>query len=419
MTVSAMGVEPDNDSFRPSLSVDGRYVVFESYATNMVKGDTNNVADVFIRDRTRSLPRRVSLNSAGQQANDFSVHAAVSAFGRYVAFSSGASNLDHGDTNGVMDVFVRDIRKGVTHRVSKTSLGAQASGQSGFDSVAISADGQRVLFDSTASDLVPRDTNGVGDLFVRDVRTGRTERVSVASNGHQADAASYGASISADGRFVAFTSAASNLVPGDTNGTFDVFVRDLVRGVTRRVSVSSRGAQAADQADSTTALTQEQTISWDGRFVVFESVASNLVPGDTNGVKDVFVRDTRRGTTERASVGAAGQQGDDISSGAAISLTGRFVVFGSLADNLVDGDTGGVNDVFIRDRRARTTKRISVGVAGEEPNSGSAGPTVSADGNYIAFFSDASNLTPDGNVHHNNVFLRRNPWRIPQPFGLR
>ncbi len=236
-----------------------------------------------------ALIERVSVASNGTQGNDgsaaYSGSPAISANGRYVAFASGSSNLVPGDTNDRTDVFVRDLRSGTTRRVSVAGDGTQAN--HGSHAPAISADGRYVTFASVASNLVPGDTNHTGDVFVRDLRSGTTRRVSVAGNGAQGNHSSYGSAISADGRYVAFLSDASNLVPGDTNGASDVFVRDRRSGTTRRVSVAGNGTQGnLDSGD--------QAISADGRYVAFDSYASNLVPGDTNDNQDVFVRDLKR-----------------------------------------------------------------------------------------------------------------------------
>jgi Tol biopolymer transport system component len=230
---------------------------------------------------------------------------------------------------------------GTTERVSVSTGGVQAYWPS--DDPALSADGRFVAFHSDASHLVPGDTNGLGDVFVRDRRTGRTERVSVSTRGVQGDRDGGSPALSADGRFVAFHSEATNLVPGDTNGKRDVFVRDRQAGTTERVSVSTAGGQANDYSYT-------PAISPGGRFVAFQSLATNLVPGDTNGWGDVFVRDRQAGTTERVSVSTGGVQGNDSSYFPAISAVGRFVAFTSKATNLVPGDTNGKRDVFVRTR---------------------------------------------------------------------
>jgi len=284
---------------------------------------------------------RVSVDSSGVQENDSSWGASISADGRFVAFESDASNLVPGDTNGCEDIFVHDRQTGATERVSVDSSGVQ--GYELSESASISADGSYVAFESDASNLVPGDTNGREDIFVHDRQTGATERVSIASSGAQGNSGSYDPSISADGRLVAFYSYASYLVPGDTNGCHDVFVHDRQTGATERVSVDSSGVQGNGSSYS-------PSISADGRFVAFISGASNLVPWDTNGLDDIFVHDRQTGATERVSVDSIGVQGNDYSWAQAISADGRYVAFESGATNLVPGDTNGTIDIFVRDR---------------------------------------------------------------------
>jgi Tol biopolymer transport system component len=281
VSVSSAGAEGNNWSYYPSISADGRFVAFSSDASNLVAGDGNGTSDVFVRDRATGKTRRVSVSSAGAEGNNASYDPSISADGRFVAFHSDASNLVAGDGNGTSDVFVRDRATGKTRRVSVSSAGAEGNGDSYASS--ISADGRFVAFHSNASNLVAGDGNGTSDIFVHDRATGKTRRVSVSSAGAQGNGASYNPSISADGRFVAFHSNASNLVAGDGNGTTDVFVHDRATGKTRRVSVSSAGAEG-------NGASYNPSISADGRFVAFESSASNLVAGDGNGTSDIFVR---------------------------------------------------------------------------------------------------------------------------------
>jgi hypothetical protein len=241
----------------------------------------------------------------------------------------------------------------MTERVSVATNGAQAlNGNSYFASV--SADGRFVAFGSSADGLDPSDMNGGADVFVRDRVNGTTERVSVSFAGIQGVGTGYFSSISNDGRFVAFASWGTDLVNGDTNGVADVFVRDRLNGTTERVSVDSGGAEGNGES----AYYNSPSISADGRFVAFESLATNLVAGDTNGVYDIFVHDRLNGTTERVSVSSSGAQGNGpsgssfVSGGAKLSADGRFVVLASYANNLVAGDTNQLEDVFVRDRDA-------------------------------------------------------------------
>jgi Tol biopolymer transport system component len=275
VSVGPGGVEATGgDSFSPAVSADGRYVAFASDATNLVSGDTNNATDVFVYDRQAKTTTRVSLAAAGGQTNDASFSPSLSADGSIVAFVSRATDLVAGDTAGGENVFVRDLKAGKNTRVS--SGGAAAS-------PALSGDGRVVAFASGAATLVPDDTNGESDVFTFDRETGSIERVSVGPAGAQGDRASVAPALSADGRFVAFASDATTLVPGDTNQRADVFVRDRRLGTTTRVSVGLGG-----QADRPSAT---PSISADGRFVAFQSAADNLVPGDTNSAPDIFVHD--------------------------------------------------------------------------------------------------------------------------------
>jgi Tol biopolymer transport system component len=244
---------------------------------------------------------------------------------------------------------VYDRQTGGTERVSVDSVGIEGNSNSWI--AAISADGRFVAFESDASNLVTGDTNfcfgqSCRDIFVHDRQSGVTERVSVDSAGNQGNGFSDSAAISDDGRYVAFTSFDSNLVPGDDNNAIDVFVHDRQSGTTERVSVDSAGVQSNGSSGWMGGL----AISGDGRHVAFFSDATNLVTGDTNGQRDVFVHDRASGVTARVSVDSADNQGNDFSSDPAISGDGRYVAFYSSATNLVLGDTNGVADIFVHDR---------------------------------------------------------------------
>jgi len=303
------------------------------------------------------------------------------------------------------------VRSQTTERVSVASDGTQGDAASAFPS--ISADGRFVAFASSATNLVAGDTNGFSDVFVHDRQTGVTERVSVASDGTQGNAVSNVSAISADGRFVAFASDANNLVAGDINGATDVFVRDRQTGVTERVNVASDGTEG--NGTSAVLAIGVSAISADGRFVAFASDADNLVAGDTNTAPDVFVRDRQTGATERVSVTSDGTQGNGASGGPAtgllaigvpaISADGRFVVFPSNATNLVAGDTNGSTDVFVRDRQTGVTERVSVASDGTQGNLASGVPAISADGRFVAFVSNAIIVAGDTNGA-TDVFVR-------------
>jgi Tol biopolymer transport system component len=348
----------------------------------------------------------VSVDSSGAQGNATSRFSSVSADGRYVVFASSATNLVPSDTNGFIDVFVRDRQTGTTELASVSSSGVQGNGNSG-DSIggslpgfAISADGRYVAFWSQATNLVASDTNGFIDVFVRDRQAGTTELVSVSSSGVQGNSYSVGRlAISADGRYVAFFSNASNLVAGDTNHWMDIFVRDRQAGTTERVSVDSSGAQGDGPSF------EGPSISADGRYVAFASYATNLVPGDTNATQDVFVHDRQTGATERVSVDSGGIEGDNSSTYPSISADGRYVAFLSSADNLVPGDTNGFSDVFVHDRQTGAIARANVDSSGAQADSESYDPWISADGRYVAFASYAQNLVAGDTNLNLDVFV--------------
>jgi Tol biopolymer transport system component len=416
VSVGSSGVQADRDSYAVGLSANGRLVLINSHATDLVPGDTNDRWDVFVHDRSSGKTERVSVSTGGAQGRGTrdpwggSTAGGISANGRYVVFQSDAPNLVAGDTNGLTDVFLHDRASGVTKRVSVGAHG-QANGVSG--AAAISANGRFVAFQSAASNLVAHDTNRLVDVFVRDLATGKTSRVSVSSHGAQAGCKegceSTEPSLSTDGRYVAFESSATNLVRGDTNKVADVFVHDRRTGRTERVSVTSKGKQAG--ADRTNNGSNAPSISGDGRYVAFHSADSNLVPGDTNRTFDIFVHDRKTGLTTRISVSSAGRQSNGENVGApSFSADGRYVAFNSLASNLAPGDdkANDILDVFVRDLRAGTTTIASVGAAGQHgaDSSSVSGTAFSGDDRVLAFSSFAGNLVPGDTNGTADAFLR-------------
>jgi Tol biopolymer transport system component len=283
VSVDDNGTEGNRDSYSPSISADGRYVAFQSYARNLVSDDTNNYSDIFVYDTVANTTRIVSVDDNGTQGNWDSEDPSISADGRYVAFYSISSNLVSNDTNVRQDIFVYDTVANTTRRVSVDDNGTQGNGISVFPS--ISADGRYVAFDSDANNLVSDDTNDTYDIFVYDTVANTTRRVSVDDNGTQGNFQSRMPSISADGRYVTFWSEASNLVSGDTNDTYDIFVYDTVANTTRRVSVD-------DNSTEGNSFSLNSSISSDGSYVAFDSLASNLVSDDTNDSPDIFVYDS-------------------------------------------------------------------------------------------------------------------------------
>jgi len=398
ISVATDGSEGDASSTTSAVSADGRAVAFVSGSSTFNPGDQNLLLDVYVRDRAAGTTERISVGPNGADANGQSATPVLSSDGRFVAFTSAATNLVAGDANGRFDVFVRDRQAGTLEMVSLAADGTQ--GTSDSIAPAISADGRYVAF-ASAAPFVPEDTNGSFDVYVRDRVAGATARASVASDGTQSNGLSLAPRISADGTAVVFHSFASNLVTNDTNNVADVFAHDRATGTTTRVSVSSTGAQSTRQSVGA-------QVSGDGRFVAFDSDATNLVPGDANGRTDVFVHDRVSGATERVSVSTLGGEGNNQSGFVdppSLSFDGRWVAFTSGASNLVPDDTNGRVDVLLRDRQLGTTTRVNVAVDGTEADGSSTlWANVSADGSVVVFASSATNLVANDSNFVSDVF---------------
>jgi hypothetical protein len=396
VSVDSTGAEGDFPSIEPALSFDGQIVAFASFADNLIAADLNGFEDVLVHDRTTGITEIVSVDSSGVQGNFNSYAPSISADGRFVAFESLASNLVVGDMNGTYDLFVHDRMTGVTERISVDSSGNEGNSDSRYPS--ISPNGQVVGFASSASNLVVGDTNGNWDVFVHDRANGITERVSVDSSGAQGNGTGDSSSLSSDGQFVAFRSDASNLVAGDTNLVTDIFVHDRVAGTTVRVSVDSGGAEGNDASN-------QPSISSSGQFIAFYSYATNLVANDANGVSDVFVHDRSAATTERVSVDSSGNEGNGGSYWPSISADGRIVAFFSDAANLVAGDVNGFEDVFVHDRSTGSTGLASIDSSNVQGDDNTTETAVSGDGETVAFHSFATNLVPNDTNNFVDVFV--------------
>jgi Tol biopolymer transport system component len=360
---------------RARLSGDGGVVALDSLASDLVELDVNEARDVFWMPRVGGDASIVSRAFSGAPANLRVDASSVSETGRFIVFTTRANNLVPGDANGARDVFLHDTSSATTELISVGLGGGPASDASSFPSV--SADGRYVVFESEADDLVDGDTNGVLDVFMRDTLQGVTIRVSVTASGSQLQAPSRVSAISADGRFVTFTSSAEDLVPGDTNGEADLFLYDVAARTQRLVPVDTRFGASMSRDGTRLAVSTE----------------AGLVPEDTNGVRDVYVWDQGTGEVILASVSSAGELGTHASSAPSLSADGRVVAFASLADNLDPGDPLGVQDVFVRDLVQGTTRRVArpltESILLEEvfDQYASTSPRVSADGRLVLFRS--------------------------------
>jgi len=371
---------------RPSLSGRGRYVTFVSLSPDLVRGDTNDAADVFVRDRLRRTTARVSVGPDGEAA-EASGEAVISGNGRRVVFST-ASALVPADRNDTVDVYVRDRWARRTTLVSQAPDGAAGDGPSFL--AHLSGTGRYVAFQSSAGDLVRGDTDGVEDAFVRDVVTGRTERVSVLPAGRGEVAAGTEPRITRNGARVLFGSL-------DDDDTTTLWVRNLRRQTTTQVPTGVTGHAAIGS----------WSLSATGRYVAFFTDRA-LVSSDTNGENDVYRVDRRTGRTVRLSVGTSGRPGSSYSETVELSGSGQVAAFTSGSSDLVPGDDNAAVDVFVRDVRARTTTRVSVsssGAQGDADSGYSRDIAISADGTQVAFGSFATDLVPGDDNDAPDVFV--------------
>lgn len=384
------------------VSANGRFVVFSSDAANLVSNDGNGVSDVFLRDRLLGTTSRISVNKDhGGDASGESHTPCIDSRGRFIAFASLADDLVEGDANGYLDVYVYDR---IAERMIRASV-AESVGEPNGDSKDpyLSGDGRLVAFSSSATNLVSEGANANVDIYVRDLFLEETIKVSERPGGVFTELNSWNPAISSNGGHVVFTSGDGGLVPGDIEGPQDIFVRNLGTWDIERVSVSTGGGESNGRNGVA-------AINADGSVVVWRSRATNLVEGDDNGLDDIFVRDRIADTTTRISVSSTGEQATGGGSfHVSITDNGRFVVFMSDAVNLVDDDENGYGDVFSHDRLTGITRRHSLTPDGAGGNDYSRSPSVSANGMYIAFESLASDfVTGDENLAQ-DVFIAHGP----------
>lgn len=324
--------ETDDDSITPRISADGRWLAYSSLATTIVEADTNGWQDIFLTELDGGATRRVNVSASGAEAWRWGAELSdLSADGRWLAFNTNERYLVPDDTNMSYDVFLYDAQENTLGRTI-----------SAVHTARVTADGQVLVVESPDDRLTSPDSNEARDIYLYYVASQGVERITLSPLGEESDDYSYNPDITADGRYVVYQSRATNLVAGDSNDKQDIFVYDRETQTTERVSVSSAGEQG--NGDSIA-----PTISDDGRFVVFESAASNLVPLDLNGKKDIFLHDRRLGLTRLVSVSSAGTQGNGDSNQAIIAGDGQRVAFVSEASNLVEGDTNKARDIFVRD----------------------------------------------------------------------
>lgn len=401
-SVATDGTQANGESGHADLSENGRYVSFWSWASNLVPGDTNGWGDIFLRDTESNETTCVSVSLDGDPAfrgatNDCD----ISGTGRYVAFTSDSSDLvADEDPDGYSDVFVRDMQSAETTLVSQSSLGVRGNYYSGGPSV--SADGRYVAFFSQASDLVPGDTNSRQDVFVRDLQLGVTTRVSTGPAGEQGDNHSFYPKISKDGTKVAFLTYSTTFAADDTSDRADIYIKTIDGGAIERVNVKPDGGESSVEV----ALNDYMGLSADGRYVAFASRAGDLVSAPVQTGDCIYVRDTESDVTTAPVHATDGGLPDSSADFPSMSSDGSLVAFGSAASNLVEDDTRGYFDQFVVDVATGECVRASVASGGEDANSAASEGRIAADGTAMAFVSHATNLVADDTNGQPDIFVR-------------
>jgi hypothetical protein len=380
-----------------NLSNNGRYAAFESVATNLVVDDENELQDIFVHNIKTGKTRRVSITSDGDEVTDESSSApALSGNGRRVAFISDSEDLVGGDNNEVTDIFVHNLETRKTKRVSVSSNGDEGDQPAG-DQPDVSRNGRFVAFHTT-SQLVGKDNNDDADIYVRDLRERRTHLVSIHSNGDAVtDGESIYPQISENGRFIVFNSSSSELINSDANGVVDVFIHDRQTGRTRRVSVNSNGNEVARDS-------QYPQVSADGRIISFDSTGG-FVSADDNDVSDVYVHNRETGRTKLVTRGHNGGSTDQESSYTSLSPNGRMIGFYSYATNLIANDPDGDYSAYVYDRVTKKIRMVDRDSSGDPGDGLSYVIGMSGDGRMVLFASEAGHAQVDEN-DVNDVYRR-------------
>ncbi|HEV2757800.1 MAG TPA: hypothetical protein VG318_18725 [Actinomycetota bacterium] len=395
LSVSPEGRPGNSRSYGCDIAQGAAAVAFDSFASNLVRRDTNGEVDIFVVDAAGL--ERVSVRPGGGQARASTGGPVISANGRYVAFTSLTYDMgEPGRRNRRMTVFVHDRYTGRTTRASDRSDGRRAIGHA--VAYAISDSGRYVAFVSDAPDLAMKgDDNGMGDVFVHDRKTGKTNRVSLSRRLGDPNGDSSWADMSATGRYVAYASSATNIVRRDRNDSLDVFVYDRVERHTKLASITIDGKRSPDYS-------WDPSISADGRYVAFTSSAS-LAPTDAAN-EDVYLRDLETGTTQHVSMGYRGAA-NGFSQHPSISEDGRYVLFVSMADNLVPNDDNEALDVFVRDLQTQETTRVNLGEEGQEGNDHSLAAALGPDGRDVCWVTASTNLDGiEDNADMEDVYVR-------------
>lgn len=401
VSTSDAGTKGDRLSIRASLSADGTKVAFESAATNLDPADTDVLQDVYVKDLLTGEITLASTADDGTKGNLDSERASLSADGTKVAFASFASNLDPADTDSFQDIYVKDLQSGDITLVSTADDGTKGIDSSGFRAPpSLSADGTKVAFDSSATNLDPADTDTVQDVYVKDIQSGDITLVSSSDTGAKGNDSSFEAVLSADLTKVAFRSRATNLDPADADVLDDVYVKDLFNGDITLASTSDDGTKGNDTSISA-------SLSADGTKVAFRSRATNLDPADADTLEDIYVKDLSTGDITLASTSDTGIKGNLGSELPSLSEDGTKVAFQSFARTLDPGDdTDLVEDLYVKDLSTGDITLASTSDTGTKGNDTSVRAALSADGTKVAFDSHATNLDPGDTDGLEDVYLK-------------
>ncbi len=402
------GAVGDGDSQKPSISDNGRYIVYQSRATNLVTDKTTSRSDIFLYDRNTKMTTRINLAYDGSEANSSSYNPQISADGTVIAFSSTSSNLIDDDTEGLEDIFVYDRSDGTITRVSVNSDDEAGDDDSTYPD--ISDDGRYIVFQSSSSNLDDEDDNGRINIFRHDRQTGKTIRVNYDFLGDISDHDCTYPVISDNGRYVAFQTY-SALTPCDDNNDSDIFLRDINEKTTTLTSVTTYGCVANNNS-------YHPSMSGEARYIAFSTYSTDLeIEDDTNHQQDVYIRDRQEMTTERVSISTNGEEGDgrSVGYGGNISSDGRYVVFSTNSSNLIDNDGNGGYDVYARDRTTQMTTREGVGHYWQQGTGDPPANTtvISANGKYIVFDSSSSGIVSGDNNGDWDIFIRDYLWSGP------
>jgi Tol biopolymer transport system component len=398
VSADASGVAGNDQSFKPSISGDGRYVAFESEAANLVPGDINLLRDVFVKDTQTGTILMASTTSGGQLADGLSKSAYLARNGVWVVFSSNAENLDPApDPNFLYDIYLRNLATGAVIHVTPPATGSLTFPDNDCHHPSVTDGGRFVAFESAATNLIANDTNNRADVFVRDTVTNITYLASASSPGVPANGLSLEPMISGSGRYLVYQSGATDLVPGITLPEFHIYLFDSGIGTTTLLSQS--GGTPGNGVSSS------PRISRSGDYAVFTSNASNLVPNDTNGESDIFVYDVANQTLSRESLATGGNQLSDVSLFGSISDDGRFVTFSSAAPEL-PGGSNSAHQIYLRDRQLNVTILLSRSPAAQLGDSTSHGAVISATTLDVVYSTSATNLLDSDTNGHQDVVTR-------------